>query len=203
MPDAPAGRAEKALQAIPFGHLIGAPLVAVIEAQAQAAQTTVEFIQKVGFTNGNVASGGQEVDAGDVRMVKFNYTKTNATSGATAAASLDVPVLSIVPVPFIRIEEATIDFTAKIVDIVKEDVHTVMNSTTEVTGGYGNFLSPVKVGFKSTFSYNRDKNSENKFEKEYQMHVTVRAVQDDMPAGLSRVLNILENLITEKSPASA
>ena len=40
--------ATNALQAIPFGTIIGGPLKACIEAQALAAQTTWEFIQNVG-----------------------------------------------------------------------------------------------------------------------------------------------------------
>jgi hypothetical protein len=195
-------RAERALEAIPFRHLIGAPLTAVIEAQAQAAQTTVEFIQKVGFKNGAEAGGTTEaMDAGEVRTVNFSYEKTGP-DGTTGTATLNVPVLSIIPVPFIRVEEATIDFTAKIVDVVTEDVKTSLNWTNTVDGKYGSFLSPVKVGFKSTLSLNHNRNSNSKFEKEYNMHVTVRAVQDDMPAGLAKVLGILETLIKEK-PASA
>ena len=42
-------RAVEELSQIPFAHLIGSPMKAAIEAQALAAQTTVEFIQKVGF----------------------------------------------------------------------------------------------------------------------------------------------------------
>ncbi|KAB2329594.1 DUF2589 domain-containing protein [Cytobacillus depressus] len=199
----PSNRSERSLQAIPFGHLIGAPLVAAIEAQAQAAQTTVNFIESVGFKkNQNGGSPGANTDAGDVRMVGFNYQKTNP-DGTAANATLNVPVLSIVPVPYMRIEETTIDFTAKIVDIEETQVSTALNTGAEVNGSYGNFLSPVKVGFKASVSYNRNTNSNSRFEKEYQMHVTVRAVQDDMPAGLSKVLNVLENLITEKQPAQA
>src|SRR3712207_2572008 len=39
--------ATSALQAIPFGNLIGGPLKAAIEAQALAAQSTAEFITRV------------------------------------------------------------------------------------------------------------------------------------------------------------
>ena len=42
-------RAVQELRQIPFAHLIGAPLKAAIEAQALAAQSTVDFIHKVGF----------------------------------------------------------------------------------------------------------------------------------------------------------
>ena len=44
-----ADRAVAELQQIPFSHLIGSPLKAAVEAQALAAQSTIEFIHKVGF----------------------------------------------------------------------------------------------------------------------------------------------------------
>lgn len=45
----PSQVATSALQAIPFGSIIGAPLKACIEAQAMAAQTSWQFIQEVGL----------------------------------------------------------------------------------------------------------------------------------------------------------
>lgn len=45
----PSQVATSALQAIPFGSMIGGPLNACIEAQAMAAQTSWQFIQEVGL----------------------------------------------------------------------------------------------------------------------------------------------------------
>ena len=41
--------ATSSLQSLPFGNIIGGPLVACVEAQAQAARTYWEFIQNVGL----------------------------------------------------------------------------------------------------------------------------------------------------------
>ena len=41
--------ATSSLQSLPFGNIIGGPLVACVEAQAQAARTSWEFIQNVGL----------------------------------------------------------------------------------------------------------------------------------------------------------
>ena len=46
----PSQVATSALQAIPFGSMIGGPWNACIEAQAMAAQTSWQFIQEVGRT---------------------------------------------------------------------------------------------------------------------------------------------------------
>jgi len=37
------------LQSLPFKNIIGGPLTAAIEAQALAAETTVRFIERIGF----------------------------------------------------------------------------------------------------------------------------------------------------------
>lgn len=194
-------RATQELQSIPFRHLIGAPLNAAIEAQAEAAQVTVDFIQRVGFTNpqGDTPPGApaKEFNFGDVRTLTFQYEKVGA-DGKPAKVSLTVPILSVVPVPYIRIDDMTIDFTAKINEIETQETKTALSASAEVSGSYSSWLSPVRVGFKASMSYNRNTSSSSKFEKEYQMHVTVRAVQDEMPAGLAKVLQILEKIIVEK-----
>jgi hypothetical protein len=190
-------RATQELQSIPFRHLIGAPLTAVIEAQGEAAQTTIQFVQQVGFSP--TSDDGKQW--GDVRQVVFRYKKL-AADGSLADTTLEVPVLSIVPIPFIRIEDVNIDFTAKINELETTQVKTALSVGSEVSGSYSSWLSPVKVGFKASMSYNRTSTSDSKFEKEYQMRVTVRAVQDDMPAGLAKILQILEKTIVEKGSAN-
>ena len=50
--------ATNALQSIPFGSIIGAPLSACIEAQAKAAKTSWEFIKEVGLTD--TKDGGKQ-----------------------------------------------------------------------------------------------------------------------------------------------
>ena len=37
------------LQSLPFHQIIGAPLLALVQGQAQAAQATAEFIDRIGF----------------------------------------------------------------------------------------------------------------------------------------------------------
>lgn len=60
---APSQVATSALQAIPFGSIIGGPLKACIEAQAMAAQTSWQFIQEVGL-NTNPETGQKEAVKG-------------------------------------------------------------------------------------------------------------------------------------------
>lgn len=66
------------LSSINFGNMIGAPLNAVITAQANAALSTVEFIKSVGFN-----------DDGTVKMVSFKYPKELAPYQPGTPAGID------------------------------------------------------------------------------------------------------------------
>lgn len=196
-------RAVEELSQIPFAHLIGAPMKAAIEAQALAAQTTVEFIQKVGFKQ--PTSGGpdvlftdptQDADAGELRNITFEYQKLDENE-TRATFSLTVPLLSVVPIPYLRIDEMTIDFKAKLTDSIRRDTATSFALNTSVGGSYSAFWSPVKLDFRVNAAFKTSSASQSSSTRDYSMDIHVRAVQDDMPGGLSRIIDILESSISE------
>ena len=51
------------------------------------------------------------------------------------------------------------------------------------------------VNFKASASYQRTSSRGEKVEKSYSLNVKVHAVQDELPAGLDRVLTLLEDSI--------
>lgn len=205
---APDTRAVQELQQIPFAHLIGSPLKAAVEAQALAAQSTIEFIHKVGFKE---PSGGAtdlvfadpttDADAGELRSVTFSYTKKDQDE-VDQEFSLTVPFLAITPIPYIRIDEMTIDFNAKLTDAVTRNTSSDFTLSSSVSASYSAFWSPVKVDARVSATFNQKSSSTEHSQREYSMQIHVRAVQDEMPAGLSRMLDMLEQAIQEK-PASA
>jgi hypothetical protein len=198
-------RAVEELRQIPFGQLIGGPMRAAIEAQALAAQSTIEFIQKVGFKN---PSGGVEptdmlfadttadADAGELRNVTFTYSKKDETD-TVEDFRLTVPLLSIAPVPYLRIDEMTIDFSAKLTDAIERKTEAAFALTTSVSGKYSSFWSPIKLEFRASSTYNTKSSEASASKREYRLDIHVRAVQDEMPAGLSKVLDILEDAIQD------
>lgn len=196
-------RAVQELSQIPFAHLIGAPMKAAIEAQALAAQSTVEFIQKVGFKQTNAGapdmlftSPDQDADAGEVRNITLSYEKLDE-NGAAETFSLTVPLLSIVPIPYLRIDEMTLDFKAKLTDSIVRNTNTSFSLDTSVGGSYSSFWSPVKLDFRVNAAFKTSTSTKSGQTREYSMEIHVRAVQDDMPGGLSRILDMLESAITE------
>lgn len=188
--------ANRILGSIPYGTLIGAPMQAAVEAQALAAQSSIHFIRTVGFK-----SESENEEWGETRVVNFTYILRNSENGDEREAVLNVPLLTIVPIPYLRIDDMTIDFTSKIT----EEMIRERESTTEgefqssLNVDYGHFLKPVKVGFKASLSakHSSTSSTSNRYKTEHTININVRAVQDDLPAGMSRVLDILEAGIAE------
>lgn len=200
-------RAVQELRQIPFGYLIGAPLKAAVEAQALAARTTVEFIEKVGFLEKDDDLGSlfneldKHADGGDVRNVTFKY-KRLGEDGEERSVELAVPFLSIVPIPSLRIDEMTIDFTAKLNDTIQSTTKSNFKFATDAKGKFKTWWSPVTLETRTSMSYEKTRETTSRFVREYVMNINVRVVQEEIPAGLERVLDILEQTIREKPVAA-
>jgi Protein of unknown function (DUF2589) len=175
------------LQALPFGSLIGGPLDAAIEAQARAAMSSVNFIRSIGFD-----------DAGAVQNITFTAKKGDVESEIT------VPLLTIVPIPFIRIDEMTIDFKANISSSTESEDKTVksVNKSAKVSASarYLFFKANLEASISSKKDSESTKNS--KYAVETTIDVHVHAVQDELPAGLAKMLNILADTIQAPPPAA-
>lgn len=179
---------------INFASMIGGPLSAVIKAQAMSAETTVNFIKTVGFDKDDQA-----------KNITFKYKKDVELPGGKREdldCELSVPMLTMLPIPFIRVDETNIEFNAKIVGTETYEHSSQNDFKLDVDGSYGGGLMGLfggpKVNFKTSFAHQSRTMQGEKTERTYTLNVKVRAVQDHMPAGLEKLLNILENCIKEK-----
>jgi hypothetical protein len=184
------------LSSLNFESMIGGPLSAVIKAQAQSAVTSVDFIKAVGFDHdaqGNITGP---------TMVSFTFDKPveqKDSSGDVTIVSkpykLTVPFLTMLPIPFIRVEETTIDFNAKITSVTETSLTSSMGVDSELKTKAG--WRWVSTQLKVNYAYKKSKSSAEKIERTYSLAVHVKAVQDELPAGTERLLGILENCIKE------
>jgi len=202
------------LSSIDFESMIGGPLVAVIHAQAQAALSTVNFIKEVGFKKPAAdEDAGNDTTTRDPIYVKFRYPKeispyqpaVPAANGQPAQAAvaakyetqeLQVPILTLLPIPFVRLDLATVDFNAKInsIEYRKTDDRLKVDASLEAKAGWLWGSAKLKV----SASYQRTTQQGNTVNRTYSMAVHVKAVQDEMPSGMERVLGILENAISSQ-----
>jgi len=173
------------LGAIDFESVIGGPLVAVVHAQAESALATVDFIKSVGFDKNN-----------EVVNVDFKYKKIPPEGGEGESCGLSVPLLTIVPIPFLRIEETIVEFNAKITSVEYREVSSTdkvgVDLSASARWGFGS--AKLKVGY----SHQRQTRAGEKVQREYSLAVKVTAVQDEMPGGMEKVMGILESLIKEE-----
>ena len=183
------------LNQIPFENLIGGPLVAAVRAQTLAAEETITFIKEVGFMPPDPANDKQGTAFGTVRSVDFSYNKNNG--GVESKFNLSAPVLSIVPIPYIRIEEMTIDFTAKLTDsiITAKTSELVKNTSAGASASASYFGAKAKVSYRTSATKKSNSSELSNSSREYGMNIHIKAVQDSMPAGLERILGILESCI--------
>ena len=193
----------KELGALDFYNIIGGPLCAVINAQAQAALTTANFIQKVGFMEQAPASPHSPL-AGPtstqvLKTVEFDYGQTlGETSIYKDYAKITVPLLSIVPIPYIRVDTMTIDLN---ITLHSTDTQKTTNDLTAQTDVSTNEGVPwlenvtIKASVTERNTYQRDTTTDDT----YSMHVMVHAVQDQMPAGLGQVLNMFSSLVSQQA----
>lgn len=193
--DAPSNIASNALSAIPFSSMIGGPLNACIEAQAMAAKTTWDFIQEVGLNT--------NPDTGEKTAVNVSFSFMQGGR----MVQLNVPLLTIVPIPYIAIHSIDINFKASISassSSVSENTESTSKSgSLEASAGLK--VGPFHMDAKINGSYSSKKDSkateESKYSVEYTMDIAVKAGQDSMPAGLAKVLELLGSALDVSDPA--
>ncbi|WP_250631583.1 DUF2589 domain-containing protein [Rhodoflexus caldus] len=204
------------LNSLDFSVYIGGPLQAAVQAQNAASMAQASFIQAVGFETIQTDSG----TATRLRYVDFSFKKSVANpdygktleqlkqegrvpSSATAIpgnikvserflendVTIKVPFLTMLTLPALRIEELTIDFNAKLTSTETSNVSSEFAANAELGINY------KIVNFKASASYKRTSTNGTSVEKTYNMGVRVRAINDEIPAGLDRILTMLEDSI--------
>jgi hypothetical protein len=190
----PSQVATSALTSIPFGQIIGAPLKAAIEAQAMAAQTTWKFIQEVGLNTDSSSGEKKAVN------ISFDFLQDGRE------VRLNIPLLTIVPIPYIAINSIDIAFKAKINAESSSHNEASESSSTDVNAKVGGSVGfgPFKANFEASAGFSSKKDSkstqDSKYSVEYTLDIAVKAGQESMPAGLARVLDILNNCISVNNP---
>lgn len=180
--------ATSSLQSLPFGNIIGGPLVACVEAQAQAARTSWEFIQNVGL----YADGEEKKTVN----VSFQFIKDGRM------AQITVPLLTIVPIPYIAINSIDINFKANISASAASTETENSSSSVDTSVSASARCFWARGSMNASYSSKKDSSAtrDSKYSVEYTMDVAVHAGQDSMPAGMAKVLEMLNNSISVVSP---
>lgn len=282
------------VSSINFSAIIGGALNAVVNAQKESAETTVNFVRRVGFKPGPVDEKGREIGVGDPICVSFAYDKEVSPAHTTESREvrievkdggsgykdadnitlkigdieldanvmiedgkitgailnsepdsddknklvngaeitvneegggkdaklvlkvteegklspalyqkmrIDVPILTMMPIPFIKIDNTDIEFNVKINSVSTTESSDTTNSTLKSDSkfGYKGWGFNAGTTLNTSVSNQKSTSSNETVKKDYSLNIKVHAVQDDMPAGMSRILDILEGTISTKA----
>lgn len=198
------------LATLDFGNLIGGPLVAVITAQSLAARSTADFIKTVGFYPADTKDplDPNKDISGTPVYVDFKYPKETQPYQPAIGKEGDsdyvapvlatyqdmkfsVPILTMLPIPFIKIDLVTIDFNAKIssIETASESSDLAIKGSLEVKQRWPSGSAKLNV----SCAYKKSTASGSSVERTYSMAIHVQASQDEMPAGMEKLLNLLES----------
>jgi hypothetical protein len=180
-PSAPSTNLVAELNNIDFRKMIGGPLQAAVDAQVASSLATVNFINTVGFVTDD--DGKRELV-----MVDFSHTRSDVNAEGQPVKTetfVRVPLLAMLPIPSLRIEHVIIDFNVKLNSVQSSSTSDALGVSAEVKGGWG------PVSFKVSASYQRKTATNVEVKKEYALNVNVKAVQDEIPAGLDKILSML------------
>ncbi|HWH13386.1 MAG TPA: DUF2589 domain-containing protein, partial [Miltoncostaeaceae bacterium] len=94
--------------------LLGGLMASVVQADAIAAQTTLEFINDVGFVPVDPARPDDEQR---LRTASFRYTKRDA-NGAPSEFVAVMPLLSLLAIPALQVRRAVLNLEIKVDEVV-------------------------------------------------------------------------------------
>lgn len=157
---------------VTLAAVVGDVLSSLIEAQAQAARTTVDFINDVGFLP---AKPGVTPA---LRQVSFGYTKLDENQ-QPAQFKIDIPLLGMVDIPLICIRKATLTLDYEVQTLDVDETKSQAGSRNVVLRG--RVLSGKKTPTSERAAIN----------------ISVEVEKAELPPGLSRALDILEIAATE------
>lgn len=172
------------ISSLDFASLIGGPLNAIVEAQAKSAIATANFIREVAFDK-----------EGRAVVSEFRYNKVGE-DGREQEVRLSVPFITMLPIPYVAIEEAEIEFNAKITS-TRESTSSDSFGGELGAGIDGAWFKGASLSTK--MSYQKQSSTQEKEQRSYDMRVKVKLRSADIPPGTERLLSALENAVEERA----
>ncbi len=167
--------------------LIGGPLKAACNAQVMMAAATTKFIEDVGLQPPD-KDGNRKVRTTSFSFMRAATDETGKGIGQEEV-SMDVPLLSIVKVPTLAIDEVDVTFDMEVKSSTSSESSSDKKGELEANAGLkiGPFHMDVKIKGSISCHESNTRSSDNSAK----YHVKVHAKDFGMPEGLARMLDIL------------
>jgi len=163
------------LQALPLDFIMAAPLIAAVKAQAAAAEAVRGYIESM------------TDDKGVPKNVQLQVA-IKQSDGSCKDVQISAPLISLVPVPHLRIDALTVHFKYEVTQTLRSS--RAVDSELGMELGTGKLLTPwVNATLKgSVSSKSSDESATN---RSGQLEITLHASEAPMPEGLARLLGLL------------
>lgn len=173
-------------QVVSLRDLLSSTLVATVDADTAAARRYFTNMCELAFEYYDKKTD----EAGDFRTLTLRYTGADGTPH-----SLDIPILSLVPLPLLQVKEADFGFNIRIADLSEsqEEAFFILNDSSDPTKSEFHIQPQLRVALRPFRSGERT-NEECANAYMPNMKVNVKLQQSDLPGGLSRFLQIVNNM---------
>ena len=166
--------------------------MAACEAQSKLAKSTAQYIKEIGL---------EEVSSSDKRLktrqVDFSFQQPmehgDGHQISQAEVSVSAPLLSILPIPALRIEDVEVEFNMEVKSSAKTKSGHDESATAAASFGWGPFSASVQGTISSHQEQTRKSDNSAKY------HVKVSAKQAETPEGLSKILDLLSGSVRPHS----
>lgn len=182
-------------QVMDLKQLIATPLIATLEADAMTTSGYIDFLKEIAFESNEMGGLGR------LRTFSFQYYQNE--HGLKVLKSVEIPVVSLIPIPLLQIKEATFDFEIKILDAVTQ------YEEQEFSFDKANIASDEpddKLFLRAALAPQRGQSSDKRDNSlSANMKVNIVMQQADMPAGLSNLLSLsahnmsVENVVEDQA----
>jgi hypothetical protein len=160
---------------LPLDSIIGGAIKAVVNGQAIASQTSLNFINQI---------------KGDSVEFKTSILE----NGVPKDYTIKVPTLSVVQVPALRIDSFTTHFTYEIRSVEQTSKNT--EEEANVAFGLPKFLQGLaSLDIKGGITHKST--SESTVNRSGTLDITVHASEAAMPEGLARVLSLMARAVPD------
>lgn len=171
----PVDNQESLLQELDFNRILGAPLSACVNAQEEAAQATLQYLNEVVFTQ-----TGDDDSSLEPVTVSFYF------ESAGQVHRIVMPLLLIVPVPYLQIDRVDLTFQATVTE-------SRMNHDTRMLSLKAKYSAP---GDSAEVS----KETKAEYMNKRCIDINLSVTSADMPMGISKLLEIFNNQLVEVKP---
>lgn len=168
-----------------LAEILGTALSSVIDAQAQSARATVEFIKEVGILPAGGPDGKEKL-----RTIQFCYHKLDENR-KEAEFVVEIPLLGIVNIPMVTVKTATFSFSYEVTDTRpgQKDIAATQRETA--------FLSRLAVPAKLQGRLTRTPTAAGGSETA-SVQVKIELERAAMTIGVEKILDILDVAAAEK-----